>query len=67
MITVKINGKLKQFSGPRSLEQYLQELGVTQRHIAIAYNGNVIRKNELAEVILADGDKLEIVRAVGGG
>ena len=67
MITITINGKQKDLEGPQSLMDYLEALGIAQRAIAIAYNGDIIRKNEIQEVTLVDGDKLEIVRAVGGG
>ena len=67
MITLTVNGKPRDLEGPQSLVDYLEALGITQRAIAIAYNGDIIRKNELQEVTLEDGDKLEIVRAVGGG
>jgi sulfur carrier protein len=67
MITLTINGKQKELEGPQSLMEYLEFLGITQRAIAIAYNGDIIRKNEMQGVTLEDGDKLEIVRAVGGG
>ena len=67
MITLTINGKQKDLEGPQSLMDYLEALGIAQRAIAIAYNGDIIRKNEIQEVTLVDGDKLEIVRAVGGG
>ena len=67
MITLTINGKQKDLDGPQNLVDYLEALGITQRAIAIAYNGDIIRKNEMHGVTLEDGDKLEIVRAVGGG
>ena len=67
MITLTINGKQKDLEGPQSLMDYLEALGIAQRAIAIAYNGDIIRKNEIQEVTLVHGDKLEIVRAVGGG
>ena len=67
MITLTVNGKPRDLEGPQNLVDYLEALGITQRAIAIAYNGDIIRKNELQEVTLVDGDKLEIVRAVGGG
>lgn len=67
MITITINGKQKDLEGPQSLMDYLEALGIAQRAIAIAYNGDIIRKNEIQEVTLVHGDKLEIVRAVGGG
>ncbi len=67
MITLTVNGKPRDLEGPQNLVDYLEALGITQRAIAIAYNGDIIQKNELQEVTLEDGDKLEIVRAVGGG
>jgi len=67
MITLTINGKQKVLEGPQSLMDYLEALGIAKRAIAIAYNGDIIRKNEIEAVTLEDGDKLEIVRAVGGG
>ena len=67
MITLTVNGKPRDLEGPQNLVDYLEALGIPQRAIAIAYNGDIIRKNELQEVTLEDGDKLEIVRAVGGG
>ena len=67
MITLTVNGKPRDLESPQNLVDYLEALGITQRAIAIAYNGDIIRKNELQEVTLEDGDKLEIVRAVGGG
>ena len=67
MITLTVNGKRREASGPMSVPDYLAEIGVTQKAIAIAHNGAVIPRADLAAVTLQDGDALEIVRAVGGG
>lgn len=67
MITLTVNGKQRDLESPRNLVEYLQSLGVTQSHIAVAHNGDIIRKDEMGDVTLEDGDRLEIVRAVGGG
>lgn len=67
MITLTVNGKRREASGPMSVPDYLAEIGVTQKAIAIAHNGAVIPRAELSAVTLRDGDALEIVRAVGGG
>ena len=67
MITVKVNGKEEELPGPTPLPVYLESLGVNLRRIAVAYNGEVVRREELGEVTLSDGDTLEIVHAVGGG
>jgi sulfur carrier protein len=38
-----------------------------RRGFAIALNGNVVRKDKWAGTTLADGDRIEIVRAMQGG
>ena len=67
MITLTVNGKAREASGPVPIDRYLVEIGITQTHIAVAHNGEVIRRAELGGITLQDGDRLEIVRAVGGG
>ena len=67
MITLTVNGKPREADGPVNLVDYLRDIGITQTHIAVAHNGVVIRRTELRTVTIHDGDRLEIVRAVGGG
>ena len=40
---------------------------VNMQHVAVGYNGEVLKKEEFPQVKLQDGDVLEIVRPVGGG
>lgn len=67
MITLTINGKLRELDGVTSLVSYLETLNVNRRSIAVAYNGTVIQRSELDTITLTEGDNVEIVRAVGGG
>lgn len=67
MIALSVNGKERKLEGPISLLAYLQSLDINMRHVAVAYNGTVLRKSELAGVTLSEGDRVEVVRAVGGG
>lgn len=67
MIRVVINGKEQEFADATPLTEYVSSLGVNPKMIAIAYNGEVLRRDEWAEVTLSDGDSIEVVRAVGGG
>lgn len=67
MITLVVNGKSVEIGEPQSLPEYLEYLGVGARRIAVAHNGSIVRKDEFGTVILRDGDRLEIVRAIGGG
>lgn len=68
MITVSVNAKPFPLDGPMSLLELLQrELKVDTQFVAVARNGEVVRKAELAGVTVQDGDVLEVVRPVGGG
>ena len=67
MIVVIVNGKERQLEGPTNLQDYVESLDVNVNHIAVAHNGIVLRRQEMPSVTLEEGDRLEIVRAVGGG
>ena len=65
MITV--NGKDRQLPQPTALPAYLASLEIGMARVAVAVNGTVLRREELPQVTLSEGDQVEIVRAVGGG
>ena len=67
MIVLIVNGKERQLEGPTNLQEYVESLGVNVNNIAVAHNGEVLRRDEMPSVTLQQGDHLEIVRAVGGG
>ena len=67
MIALMVNGKERRLAEPTNLLVYLNSLDIKLKNIAVAYNGTVLRKDELSEFTLSAGDKVEIVRAVGGG
>lgn len=63
---VKINGKSLDVAG-KTITQYLQQTDYVLQYIAVEQNGNIIPKSTYDEVVLKDGDTLEIVSFVGGG
>ena len=67
MIKVTINGKDHEIREPTLVSEYVATLGVEPKMIAIAHNGEVLRRDEWADVTVSEGDSLEVVRAVGGG
>ncbi len=67
MIAIVVNGKRRNIDGPTDIPKLLDSLGITGRHFAVAHNGTVLRRDELPGVTIDEGDRLEIVRAVGGG
>ena len=67
MINLMVNGKPRPIEASLDLESYLDSFGLDLQHIAVGYNGEVIKRDEFQGVTLQDGDILEIVRPVGGG
>ena len=67
MIVLTVNGKRRELDSPTALTGLLESLGVANRRVAVAYNGTVLRNDDLYLVTLSEGDEVEIVRAVGGG
>ena len=63
MITV--NGKNLEFSG--NISGLLDVLEYNGKRVAVELNENIVPKTEYDSTIVSDGDKLEIVRFVGGG
>jgi sulfur carrier protein len=65
-ISVYINGSVREIEEGQSLRGLIDELCL--RHgLVIEYNGSIVPMNEWDNLILNDGDKLELVSIVGGG
>ena len=67
MITVTINGEPRRFEQPLRFEELVQQLGLSGKRIAVERNGEIVPRSQFASRALSDGDRLEIVVAVGGG
>jgi sulfur carrier protein len=67
MITVTINGEPRQFEQPLRVSQLVDQLGLAGKRFAVERNGEIVPRSQLGASSIADGDRLEIVVAVGGG
>jgi sulfur carrier protein len=67
MILVKVNGAAQRFDAPMNVAALLQQLAMSGKKIAVERNGEIVPKSAHANTVIADGDELEIVVAVGGG
>lgn len=67
MITVTINGKQSELETEQTVDAYLQSKGLAGRSLAVAINGAVLQRAEFESTKISDGDRIEIVRPVGGG
>ena len=65
---VHINGSIKEFKAKKiSPEELIIQLNLKGKRFAIERNGEIISKNSFDEIYINDGDKIEIIGAVGGG
>ena len=50
-----------------NIAQLLEHMGLQGKRIAVERNGEIVPRSKFDQPILSDGDRLEIVVAVGGG
>jgi sulfur carrier protein len=67
MIALTINGKTRRFEKDLSVAELIEQLELQGRRLALERNGEIVPRGSFASQRLADGDRLEIVVAVGGG
>ena len=63
---LKINGQSVEAAGI-TIEEYLNKENFDARKVAVEVNEEIVPKNKFAEVILRDGDVVEIISFMGGG
>jgi thiamine biosynthesis protein ThiS len=66
-IRLQINGEDRDAGEAVSVADLLQDLDLAVERVAVEHNRRVLKRDELARVMLADGDQLEIIQFVGGG
>ncbi|HEX2648597.1 MAG TPA: sulfur carrier protein ThiS [Burkholderiales bacterium] len=67
MIQIIVNGSGQSHPGPLTVRDLVQQMALGGKKIAVERNGEIVPKAAHAATLLADGDRLEIVVAVGGG
>jgi sulfur carrier protein len=67
VIALQVNGKRVELEQPTGLLDYLERLGVNPRAVAVEHNGDILERPAYESVVLREGDRVEIVRMVGGG
>lgn len=67
MIQICVNGSTKAYEQPLAVAELLQDMDLAGRRVAVERNGEIVPRGAHASTLLNDGDRLEIVAAVGGG
>jgi len=67
MINFTVNGSTQRCEHPLAVSELLERMALAGRRIAVERNGEIVPRGAHASTLLSDGDRLEIVVAVGGG
>ncbi len=63
-----VNGTLRRLDPPpATVADLVRALDLEGKRIAVERNGEIVPKSRYGETAVADGDRLEVVAAVGGG
>ena len=65
---ILLNGQRRELEDTQpNVADLIRELGLEGKRIAVERNGAIVPRSRYSDTLLADGDKMEIVGAVGGG
>lgn len=67
LLTITLNGERFELEQPISVADLLARLEIDPRRVAIEHNLEIIKRHTFPDVVIGEGDRLEIVNFVGGG
>jgi len=67
MVDIELNGEPRQVRAGESLAGLVRQLGIGQQAVALAVNRQVVPRQQWNERLLVQQDRVDIVRAIGGG
>jgi len=66
-LSIVLNGDRRSVPAPLTLAGLLEHLGLDPRAVVVEQNRAIVRRPNLADTPVADGDVIELVHFVGGG
>ena len=66
-IRITLNGAAREFPASLTFAELLEQLSLAGKRLAVERNGEIVPRSGFGEARLADGDRIEVVVAVGGG
>lgn len=66
-LSIVVSGVRRHYQKSITVADLTNELGFSEKRIAVERNGEVVPKSQYGVTSLANGDNIEIVVAVGGG
>lgn len=66
-VSVTVNGEHRTIDQGLSVWAFLEGLALDPKKVAVERNLEIVSKSLFRDVVLEDGDQLEIVHFIGGG
>jgi thiamine biosynthesis protein ThiS len=66
-VRITLNGEGFELDEPMTVSALLARLDIDPRRVAIEHNLEIIKRRTFDNAVVQDGDRVEIVNAVGGG
>ncbi len=67
MIAIELNGQPRQVPQGQCVQELIEALSLAHQALAVAVNREVVPRERWRERCFATGDKVDIVKAIGGG
>ncbi len=67
MIAIELNGQPHQVAPHHNVQDLIDALSLTNQALAVAVNRSVVPRSKWTEVRFVGGEKVDIVKAIGGG
>ena len=67
VVRVTANGNPVELEGEPTVDDLLRALSLGRRWVVVERNGEPVPRGAFSSTVLAEGDRLELVRAVAGG
>jgi sulfur carrier protein len=67
VVSIVVNGSARTCGDGATVADLIRDLALEGRRVAVERNGEIVPKSRHGDTLLASGDRIEVVRAVGGG
>ncbi|MBI3570754.1 MAG: sulfur carrier protein ThiS [Gammaproteobacteria bacterium] len=66
-VRIILNGEEQRLETALTVAQLLESLGLTGQRVAVEVNREIVPRSRHVDAKLQDNDRVEVVRAIGGG
>ena len=66
-MTISLNGEIADTREARTIAELIDRYQLTPQSILVEHNGLAVHRHEWPEHLIAEGDRIELIRIVAGG